>query len=229
VRLLCTLATLLAAAALTVAAVGCGGGGSDTSTAPSTSASAPPPSQSSQPSEGNGSKPAKEAGKEREQPSSKAKPGGSESGERPQPSIAEEESESADQSIQEFGSEAEGTEAEAVVDTMRSYFRALANRNLQGVCSGLLAANREQLEEFAKAKPGGPEDCVGVLKNLLSPAAAAEAKKTFGATISKVRVGDGHAFVLFRPPGGRVSYFVLEEEDGSWKATSIAPGAPLVP
>lgn len=144
-------------------------------------------------------------------------------------SIEEEEAESGDQSIQEYGSEASGGEEEAIVATMRSFFRALAARDFTKVCAGLTSANREQLQQYAKLKHEGSATCASLLKTLLSPAGFGEARKAATATVSRVRVGEGNAFVLFRPAGGKVSYFVLKEEDGKWKSTSISAGSPLVP
>jgi hypothetical protein len=68
-----------------------------------------------------------------------------------------------------------------------------------------------------------------LLGTLLTSASSSEAKKAAAATVSRVRINDGTAFVLFQPRGGKPSYFVMKEEDGAWKATSISVGAPLHP
>jgi len=147
---------------------------------------------------------------------------------KPRPSIAEEEAAPGDHSIQNYGAEAGGEEKAAVLAAMRSFIAALASSDYARACAALPAANREQMQQFFKAQHHGGS-CAAVLAKLLSPAATTEAKKALGATISKVRVGEGNAFVLFRPAGGKLSYFVMKEEGGAWKATSLAAGSPLYP
>jgi hypothetical protein len=148
---------------------------------------------------------------------------------KPQPSIAEEEAEPGDHSVQEYGTEAEGTEAEEVVAAMRAFFAALAAAHYDKLCTTIAGSTRAQLEQFSQAAAKVTRRCPALLAKLLAPAAAAEARKAAKATISKVRIGEGNAFVLFRPPGGKLSYFVMKEEDGTWKATGLSAGTPLVP
>jgi hypothetical protein len=112
---------------------------------------------------------------------------------------------------------------------MRSFLRAYGARDYAGVCAGLASLNREQLAQFTKSKSGSPHSCPALLAKLLSPTAAPEAKRAAAGAISGVRIGKGTAFVLFRPAGGKPSYFVLKEEDGAWKAIGLAPGTPLHP
>ena len=145
------------------------------------------------------------------------------------PSIASEESQAADHSIQNYGSEASGGEKEAVIEAMRSFLRALAGPNYAEVCAGLTAANRRQLAQFAKIKKEPAKGCASLLPTVLVPGASAEAKKAAAGAISRVRIGGGNAFVLFRPAGGKLSYFVMKEEGGQWKSTSLAAGTPLNP
>lgn len=147
---------------------------------------------------------------------------------RSSPSIAQEEASAGDQSIQHYGAEAAGGDRKAVVGAMHAYFLALAASDYEAICAGLTASNREQLQQLSKLKHEGSKGCAGSLATVL-PGGAPEAKKAAAATISRVRIGDGNAFVLFRPAGGTLSYFVMKEEDGEWKATSVAAGAPLSP
>ena len=143
--------------------------------------------------------------------------------------IAKEEAASADQSIQEFGEEASAEERGSVVAAMRSFLGALARADYTAVCDRLTAENRRQLLEYAKFGNGDLKGCEGVARELLVPAAIAEAAKAVKGTISRVRVDGDTAFILFRPVGGKVSYLVLERDGSAWKATSLAPGTPLVP
>jgi hypothetical protein len=145
------------------------------------------------------------------------------------PSIAEEEAQAGDHSIQSYGTEAKGSEAEAVVAAMRSFFRAMAAPDYANACAGLTSSNREQLAQFAKIKKEPAKGCASQLATVLVPGASPAAKKAAVAKISRVRIGGGNAFILFRPAGGQLSYFVMKEEGGQWKATSLTAGTPLHP
>ena len=145
-------------------------------------------------------------------------------------SIRKEENQAVDQSIQNYGAEAAGDERASVIAAMRSFFGALAASDYAQICTGLSSSNREQLQQYRRLAEAGSGDCAAVLEKLFGSAAgAAEARKAARATVSRVRVGDGSAFVLFRPAGGKLNYFVMQDEDGAWKATSISAGTPLVP
>jgi hypothetical protein len=215
----------LSALALLAGAVGCGsssssssGEGSTATTAPARETTSPqrPSGAAANPNPANKAQSGSGAG------------GSGGSAKKPQPSIAAEEAAPGDHSIQEYGAEAQGSEKAAVLAAMRSFIAAMATGDYARLCAALPAANRAQMQQFAKAqhKGGG---CAAVLARLLNPAAAVEAKKALGATIAKVRVGKGNAFVLFRPRGGRLSYFVMKEEGGEWRATSLGAGTPLRP
>jgi hypothetical protein len=136
---------------------------------------------------------------------------------------------SGDHSIQEYGSEARGGEKEAAISAMHAFLTAVAGRDYAKVCTSLTSSSRGQLAQLAKLKHETATGCPALLAKLLSPTASSEAKRAARATISRVRVGEGNAFVLFRLPGGTVSYFVMKEEGGSWKATSLSAGTPLHP
>jgi hypothetical protein len=112
---------------------------------------------------------------------------------------------------------------------MHSFLHALGAHDYAGVCAGLAASNLKQLAQIRQYQHQGPASCGSQLNTFLTTAAAAEAKAALAGQISKVRIGKGNAFVLFRPQGGKVSYFVMKEEGGAWKATSLAPGTPLYP
>ncbi len=133
-----------------------------------------------------------------------------------------------DNSIQTYGSKAAGSEKAALGAAALSFFRALAGPDYAKVCAGLAASNRQQLGALLKAKhrQGG---CAAVLKTVIPPSAAAEARKAANATVTGVRVKGDTAFVLFRPSGGPASYFVMKREKGEWKAIGLAPGTPLNP
>lgn len=133
-----------------------------------------------------------------------------------------------DNSIQTYGSEAAGAEKAELSTAALSFFKALAGPDYAKICAGIASSNRQELQAFLKAKhqQGG---CPTILKTLIPPSAAPEARKAANATVTGVRIKGDTAFVLFRPAGGPPSYFVMKRENGEWKAISLAPGTPLNP
>ena len=96
------------------------------------------------------------------------------------------------------------------------------------VCDGLSASNRKELQAFTKAKPK-LSGCPSVLKTLISTRGVPEALKAAAGTLTAVRVKGDTAFVIFRPKGGKTSYFVMKREGGAWKAIGLSTGTPLNP
>jgi hypothetical protein len=127
-----------------------------------------------------------------------------------------------DNSIQTYGSEAEGEAKAAAVAAMRSFALAIADRDYGKVCAGLSSRIRAGLAR-------GPEGCPDLLESLLI-IPPAEARRSADATVTEVREGGGNAFVLFRPDGSsQVNYFVMTMEDGMWKSLGLTIGEPLNP
>jgi hypothetical protein len=135
-----------------------------------------------------------------------------------------------DNSVQVYGDEAGPAEKAEVTKAMFAYFRALATLNYAKACAELSEVTKKDIEQFMKAqhKSGG---CTSLLKQLhsISPGGVAEAKKAAEGSVGHVRIGEGNAFVLFTPAGGRPSYFAMKEEGGEWKSVSASAGSPLVP
>jgi hypothetical protein len=127
-----------------------------------------------------------------------------------------------DNSIESYGTEAEGPERAAVLAAMRSFDLAVASRDYGGVCAGLAGKIRGGLAESNKS-------CPQLLETLMI-IPPAEAQNAANGSVTEVRVGGGNAFVLFRPAGGsEVKYFVMTLEGGGWKSLGLTVGTPLDP
>jgi hypothetical protein len=133
-----------------------------------------------------------------------------------------------DDSIQTYGTTAEEDQEEEIVSAMRSFFRALASLDYKGICEGITESNREAFLRLAKAK-GENASCESLLEGLLLKQSTDEARRAAYGVVYQVRVEDGNAFVLFTPEGDTARYFVMKEEDGTWKATGINAGSPMNP
>jgi hypothetical protein len=137
---------------------------------------------------------------------------------------------SAEESIEGFGSEAEGSEREELLAAFHGYLGALAEGDEQAACAHLAAGVQQSLSRLA-AKAKRAADCPGLLEALLSPQADRIARGQDEGRITKVRVKGDTAFVVFHAPGARLYQLNLTEEGDEWKvaALSAAVLAPLLP
>jgi hypothetical protein len=231
-----TLFALLVAAALTVAATGCG---SDSdSTSPSTAAESPQSAPGETPEDATTTEESEGEPEQdfRESPPQRPDDG---SGQEPAPAskpeeiarAQREEGESGDQSIQEFGSEADEEEEAEVVGAMRSFVTSMRDGDFEAVCDGLNAKMRQQMEVFLKAQKeqASAGGCPQLLRQLIPDPERKKAQRILDGVVTRVRIDGDNAFVLVKPPGEGVNYFVLTREEDKWGATSLAVGSPLVP
>jgi hypothetical protein len=129
---------------------------------------------------------------------------------------------SGDNSIESYGTEADGSEKAAIVAAMRAFDLAVATRDYEGVCAGLAEKIRSGLAESNKR-------CPELLETLMT-IPPAEAQGSANGTVTDVRVGGGNAFVLFRAVGGsELDYFVMTLEGSGWKSLGLTVGTPLNP
>lgn len=217
-------ALALGAVILALAVAGCGSGSSSTST--STTASGSPSTTSGSESTTAQTPSPEGSSQQQPQPQQSGRGTGEEFGKNDPYSAPK----GGDNSIQTYGKEAGGGEEAAVTKAMFAFFRAMAGQNYSKVCEGLSEKTREGVEQFLKVQHK-TADCPTFLKTLLgaNPGAAKEAKKAAEGSVGHVRIGEGNAFILFTPAGGKPSYFVMKEENGEWKATGLNTGTPLNP
>jgi hypothetical protein len=131
-----------------------------------------------------------------------------------------------EKSIEEFGDEADETDREAILGAFDGYLTAVAEDDFAAACSHLSAAVQESLQQLVpKGRDAG---CTEVLPQLLAPTAGAISREQANGKITRVRVGGDQAFVVFKAPGAKLYQLGLVDEDGEWKATTVA-AAVLVP
>ena len=130
-------------------------------------------------------------------------------------------------SIEEFGSEAGGSDREEILSVFTGYMGAIASKDYEVACSHLAASVQEGLEQLAGKSLKG-EDCTALLPKLLAPTAPQIAREQAGGEIAKVRVEGDRAFVVFKAPGAKLYQLTMVREDGEWKAATVAASV-LVP
>jgi hypothetical protein len=133
-----------------------------------------------------------------------------------------------DNSVQEFGAEADTSELAAAAAALHNFLDARAERNWAAACNYMAKSVIESFEELAaRAKQIEDQSCAGVLEKLTNPAAKgsirAEAEK---ADVGSLRIEGGRAFVIYRGLDKTIIAMPMTREDGDWKVASLA-GAPL--
>jgi hypothetical protein len=132
-----------------------------------------------------------------------------------------------DNSVQEFGQEADASERDEAATALHNFLDARAVEDWENACSLLAQEVRESLEELA-AQGGQAEgtSCAGLLAKLTNraalPALRSEAAQ---ADVGSLRIERDRAFILYRV-GDTVFTVPMAKEDGSWKVASLA-GTPL--
>jgi ketosteroid isomerase-like protein len=209
-------AALLIAALAAVVLAACGGSSQGSSQGGSTSGTSEE-APSTPPSNGTGqaqSPPSgKSPGKTQSKPPAEA---------HPKPHY-----EGGEESVEKYGSEAEGSDEEAIAGAEQAYLSAVAEKDFGAACSYLAASVTHSLEQFAAPRLKA-KGCPGILPELLAPTAPAVARQQAEGEIRKVRVKGDMAFVIFHAPGARLYVLTMRREGGRWKATTIA-GSILAP
>ncbi|HEU4906059.1 MAG TPA: hypothetical protein VFT19_08100 [Solirubrobacterales bacterium] len=133
-----------------------------------------------------------------------------------------------DNSVQEFGEEADDEEFDAAAVALHNFLDARAEGNWAAACDYMSKAIVESFEKLAaQAKQIKDTTCAGILEKLTNPAAKqsmkAEAEK---ANVGSLRVEGDRSFVIYTGIGGTILAMPMANEDGDWKVASLA-GTPL--
>ena len=133
-----------------------------------------------------------------------------------------------DNSVQEFGEEAEDPEFEAAAAALHNFFDARAEGNWAAACEYMSAAMIESFEELAKAaKQIDDSSCGSILAGLTNPAAKASMKtEAEEADIGSLRVEDDRSFLIYTTGGDVILAMPMANEDGAWRVASLT-GTPL--
>jgi uncharacterized membrane protein YkoI len=127
----------------------------------------------------------------------------------------------AEASIEGYGEEASGSEREELLSAFHAHFAAIAQGDNEKTCESLPAKARESLKSLSN-QTKKELSCPELLELLLSPDAKQIAKQQSEGEITKVRIEGDTAFIVFHAPGARLYQLTMVEEEGQWKATSLA-------
>lgn len=128
-------------------------------------------------------------------------------------------------SIEDFGSEAQGAEREAILSSFTGYLNALAEKDYEAACSYLAVAARSSLRQLA-ADSKAP--CSALLPGLLSTTAPTVAREQAEGDVTRIRVEGEQGFVVFHAPGAELYQQTMIAEGGKWRVQTVAASI-LVP
>jgi hypothetical protein len=129
-----------------------------------------------------------------------------------------------DNSIQDFGEEADAAELDDASTALSAYMEARAKDDWAKQCVLLAKTTVAPLEQLAnRSAQFKGKSCAAILEGLMSRAPASTRKNSLTDGIASLRVEDERGFALYHGAGG-VDYFVpMVKEDGQWKVGAIAP------
>jgi hypothetical protein len=133
-----------------------------------------------------------------------------------------------DNSVQEFGEEADEPEFEAAAVALHNFLDARAEGNWAAACQYMSKAIVESFEKLAaQAKEIDDTSCAGIISKLTNPAAKAAMKaEAEKANVGSLRTEGDRSFVIYTGIKGTILAMPMASEDGEWKVASLA-GTPL--
>jgi hypothetical protein len=129
-----------------------------------------------------------------------------------------------DNSVQEFGEEAEPEEFDEAAVALHNFLDARAEGNWAAACQYMASSVIESFEKLAaQAKQIEDKSCGGILEKLTNPAAAQSLKEEAAkANVGSLRIEDERAFVIYTGIDGTIMAMPMADEDGDWKVASLA-------
>jgi hypothetical protein len=133
-----------------------------------------------------------------------------------------------DNSVQEFGEEADMSELDEAAAALHDFLDARAESNWAAACEYMSKSVVEGFKQLA-AQSAQVEDssCAGILQGLTNPAAKEAMKaEAAQADVHSLRADSERAFVIYTANGDAVYAMPMANEGGAWKVASLA-GTPL--
>lgn len=153
-------------------------------------------------------------------PSSRSPPSGSKEAAPGVPT-----SKGGDNSIQTWGVEAPAALRGRLTALVQEFLDARADADWAKACSFLATEQRAMFEKLIKGKSGNAACAEGMEALASGVAASAFAHEAGIGEVLSLRVGGGHAFLIYTRLEGKVYATALSREDGAWKIVSVGPTA----
>lgn len=128
-----------------------------------------------------------------------------------------------DNSIQDYGDEADSDQREAAEAAIVAYLDARAAGDWDKSCEYLAAAAVEPLEELAESSPQlKGKGCAAIIGALSAQLPASSRANPVTEGIASLRFEDERGFALFHGRDGVDFFLPVVEEDGEWKVGALA-------
>jgi hypothetical protein len=132
-----------------------------------------------------------------------------------------------DNSIQEFGSEATGSDFNKAAAALHNFLDARAEENWAAACSYASKGVIQSLETLAvRSKQGNDSSCAASQEALFGGAPSSELARAAEADVESLRTEGDRAFIIYREAEGAVAAISMAKEGGIWKVAALS-GAPL--
>lgn len=129
-----------------------------------------------------------------------------------------------DNSIQDFGEEADADQLEAAEAALVGYLDARADGDWKASCEYLAAAATQPLQQLAESSPKlKGKSCAAIIGALSAQVPKSSRANPVVEGVASLRVEGDHGFALFHGPGGADFFMTMAEEDGEWKVGALAP------
>ncbi len=132
-----------------------------------------------------------------------------------------------DNSIQDFGDEADEAELEEAAAALHGYLVARAQEDWSAGCSYFTKGMQQQLEALGSQSQLKDKDCAAILSAMTATATSGVLQELTEVDAVSLRREDERAFLIYRGGGDTVYFVPMAQEDGAWKVGALAPTALL--
>jgi hypothetical protein len=130
-----------------------------------------------------------------------------------------------DNSIPEYGEEADASARQAATDALRSYLGGREDEEWSRACTYMAEPVRGQLEVLAGGGGGKPLGCNSSFAKLAKFGSPGEREDPLTGGLASFRVEGEKGFALFYGPGEQRYMMPMVSEGGAWKVNQIGPVA----
>lgn len=133
-----------------------------------------------------------------------------------------------DNSIQEFGEEADESEFEEAATALHNFLDARAEGNWAAVCEYMSSSQIKSFEQLAQRIDDGEAlSCAETLERMTNPAAQQElTEEAKQADVRSLRYEGERGFIIYTGLDETVIAIAMENENGRWKVAGLA-GVPI--
>jgi hypothetical protein len=128
-----------------------------------------------------------------------------------------------DNSIQEFGEEADESELQEAAEVVHGFYISRAAEEWSKACSYLAKSNAEQLQQLvSQASKGKGSDCATALETFTQPLPVAVEREITTVDAGSLRHEGEQGFLIYRGADHVTYSMPLRNEGGTWKVAALS-------